>query len=122
MAKEDVVKFYEEHVNNDAGLKAQLDDALGREAYIKLAMAEAGKHGLSFTQDEMVEVMDATEAQLSTQLSDNQLDGVVGGTGPTAPKLGVKVKTLPTLKTPTGLAPNIPNPKDLGASTIMCCW
>lgn len=122
MAKDDVVKFYEEHVNKNSALQAQLDEALGREAYIKLAMAEATKLGLSFTQAEMVEVMDATEAHINPQLSDNQLEGVVGGTGAIQPKQTVvKVQTLPVLKAPT-TAPNVPNPKDMAGSTIMCCW
>ncbi|MBX3131094.1 MAG: Nif11-like leader peptide family natural product precursor [Polyangiaceae bacterium] len=118
MSMESFVKFFEGHVLTNAELKARLDDAEGREAYIRLALAEGESAGFSFTREELIQVMDATEQTINPQLSDSQLDGVVGGTGgSSAPAPTVKIQQLPTLK-----GPPLKSPLTHPQTTVMCCW
>ena len=126
MAKEDYVKFYEEHVLKTPAIQAKLEGAGGRDEYVKVAIAEGSNVGLKFTADEVKSVMAATEQKLGSQLSDAQLDGVVGGAGTLSPTTGqtITVKQIPPIKPATvpggTTVPQLPGGG--AANTIGCCW
>jgi hypothetical protein len=119
MAREDFVKFYEQH-----GSKLEKID--NPHDFVKSAIAEGSKAGFSFGEQDVIDVMEASAKKANPQLSDNQLEGVVGGAGTLEGTTAVPTVKMTTLGKvgAVGLKPGsqLPNPGSLVGSTAMCCW
>ena len=101
MSEEDYVKFYEQHVMKSPELQEKLEGAKDQPDFAKIAIAAGSEVGLSFTEPEIGAVMNATAQKLGANLSDDQLEGVVGGAGATLKTSPtISVKALPKVQQP----------------------
>jgi hypothetical protein len=118
MSKENVVTFYEQHVLKTPSLEAELAGAKSREEFATIALAAGSKAGLSFTKEDLGTVMAATERKVGGQLSDEQLEGVVGGANTNQANVPtIQIKNLPATQKPV-----VVNPGAVHADTVGCCW
>lgn len=118
------VDFYTKYLDSPAGEKARAKlDGIKDQAKFCAKMVEAGTAaGFKFTADEVQSVMQASEAkaakalaQASGELSEDQLEGVVGGAGISASIPMVMIGSplsIDKFKLPGGAAQN----------TVMCPW
>jgi hypothetical protein len=113
MSEEDFVKFYEQHVLKSPDLQAQLEGAKDRPHFAKIAIDAGSKLGLEFTDSEIGAVMNATEQKLGAALSDDQLEGVVGGADATVKTTSptIAVKTLPKVQQPISKVGTVQSPQ-----------
>ena len=124
MSHQAFVDFYQTYLAgpNGADAVARLKAANGKDEYCAVAVEIGRAAGYEFTADEVHAVMTASKAkaeQGSGELSEEQLEGAVGGAiGMTQPTLGtVSIRSLGTGGSLGGLDKGI-NVQ----STLMCQW
>src|SRR5688572_14077915 len=95
MATNDVVKFYSEYLTQNPALKKEIDDSPDKQAFMNAVLTHGKKAGFNFNESELDQVMKASfmKALGGGQLSEDQLDGVVGGVG--------MMQTSPTIQVTT---------------------
>jgi predicted ribosomally synthesized peptide with nif11-like leader len=119
MATQDFVKFYNEYLPQNPELKSKVEAITNEQEFAKTVLDLGAKGGFKFTEQEVEQVMGASEkVALGSELSDAQLDNVAGG--------AVGNMSLQTVQIAPISQQNLVNRAkiDLGSvgSTIMCCW
>lgn len=129
MSHQAFIKFYSEYLDSAAGEAArkQFDGIKDKQAFAAKMAQVGAASGFQFSADEVLSVMDASEAKAakalaaaSGELSDEQLAGVVGGAS--------SFQGIPTVN----ISPSATLTYDLGSlklpggaanmSTVMCPW
>jgi predicted ribosomally synthesized peptide with nif11-like leader len=121
MAKKDFVKFYSEYLPQNPELKNKIDAITNEDEFAKTVLQAGPKAGFSFTEQEVREVMQASEQKVmkpGAELSDSQLEAVAGGAYDSFSTVTISSSLSTTnLQSRTALDPGA-----LNMSTVMCCW
>jgi hypothetical protein len=108
MSTENFVKFYGEYLSKHADVKAKIDGAESAKKFAALVMEHGKKAGFDFNEKDVDQVLiTSLKKGAKGQLSEGQLEGVVGGIA------GGSI-SFSSVKSLTGL--NVGN----AASTVMC--
>jgi len=92
MARETIAQFLEA-LDQREDLRKDLTSALeGLEDQTPAIVDVAGRHGYEFTEDEFNVVLELIAAEQAQQLSDEELEGVAGGSGRTGPPPPASIK------------------------------
>ncbi len=79
MAANDFVKFYSEFLPKHPDIKRKVDGAETAKKFAAAVLAEGKKAGFTFGEDDIEKVLLASLKSGKGELSEGQLDGVVGG-------------------------------------------
>jgi hypothetical protein len=99
MAANDFIKFYSEYLPKHEDLKAKIDGADTTKTFGRLVMEHGKKAGFNFTEDDVEKVLVASvkKSGAKGELSEGQLEGVVGGTA--VPPGGISISPIKSLAT-----------------------
>ena len=113
MATKDFVQFYNEYLPKNPAIKKELDEAADQIVFRDAAVAHGKKAGFDFTGEDVNQVMKASNhAARGGELSENALEGVVGGAG--------TLTTTPTVQITSVKSSNLKIDPSKFGNTVMC--
>ena len=129
MSQKSFVEFYETYLPSEKGKDsvAKLKGVKDEAQYCAIAVEAGRAAGFDFTPDDVLKVMKQSEAkkQASGELSEDQLEGAVGGAIYMSPTPTVNLGSSLSIGTLPSASPTLAGLKPGGIeqqTTVMCPW